>query len=361
LLRSPAVPPRLHGQLAPLLDRRVVALFVALLAGAFYFGGTSGAGYDSDLDQVWVASRALLRGVDPYSVVGPGLEADQRFPLYYPLPAVIAFLPLAVLPLALARAVFVGASAGLLAYAVSRRGWHLVPIFVSGAFATAYVTAQWSPLLAAAVFLPWLGPVFVMKPNIGAAIVAATPSRSLLAWTAGGGTLLTLISFLIDPVWLHKWLGHVQDAPHFTPPVLLPGGVLVLIALLRWRRPEARLIVALACVPHTTLAYESLPVLLAARNWKQAGLLAVLSLSTFVVQNRIAPAPGSGEDVYNAWVTASGTWIVLLVYIPATIMVLLRPNVGEPPAWAALMAQALRLLKRIAPHSPHAADSTTAP
>jgi hypothetical protein len=347
--------------MAPLLDRRVVALFVALLAGAFYFGGTSGGGYDSDLDQIWVASRALLRGVDPYSVVGPGLEADQRFPLYYPLPAVIAFLPLAMLPLGLARAVFVGASAGLLAYAVSGRGWQLAPVFVSGAFVTAYVTAQWSPLLAAAVFLPWLGPAFVMKPNIGAAILAASPSKSLLTWTAGGGAALVLVSFLIDATWPAKWFGLVQDAPHFTPPVLLPGGVLVLLALLRWRRQEARLIAALACVPHTTLAYESLPVLLAARSWKQAGVLAGLSIMTFVVQNRLAPGPGSDADVYNAWVTASGTWIVALIYIPATIMVLLRPNTGEPPAWALLIGHGMRLLQRNQPHNPHAADSTTAP
>jgi hypothetical protein len=339
----------------------VLAVSVALLAGAFYHGGSSGASYYSDLDQIWVASRALLRGIDPYTAVGVGLEADQMFPLYYPLPAVIAFLPLGLLPLALARTVFVGASAGVLAYAIFARGWQLAPIFISGAFVTALITAQWSPLLVASVFLPWLGPVLVVKPNIGAAILAASPSRALLTWTAAGGAVLMLVSLMVDPAWPTKWLGLLRDAPHFTPPLLLPGGALVLLALLRWRRPEARLLVALACVPHTTVAYESLPVLLAARNWKQAALLSVLSLITFAIQSRLRPEPGAAIGDYAAWVTTSGTWIVLLVYIPATIMVLLRPNVGEPPAWAALTTEAARRLRRNAPHSPHAADSTTAP
>ena len=55
------------------------------------------------------------------------------------------------------------------------------------------------------------------------------------------------------------------------------GGPLILLALLRWRRPEARLLVALGCIPHTTMLYEALPLFLVARRWQEGVLLAALS------------------------------------------------------------------------------------
>jgi hypothetical protein len=293
------------------LERAVVAIAVAVIFMSFFWGGSSSPGYGSDLDQVWYGSRALLRGLDPYSVVGPGLEFDKGFPLYYPLPAIIAFLPLALLPLETARFVFVGASALLLAYAVTAHGWHRLPMFLSGAYLASLAAVQWAPLLTAAFLLPWLGPVLLLKPNIGIALLLASPSRRLLAWTVLGGGSVILVSLAVDPSWPARWLTLVRSGPHFTPPVLYLGGPFVLLALLRWRRPEARLLVALACVPHTTLPYETLPLLLVARTAKETLFLAGLSFATLVLQftldSRIAATDPGALAAFTEWVSRDGS------------------------------------------------------
>jgi hypothetical protein len=331
------------------LERTLAAVAVAVVWTSFYWGASSSPDYVSDIDQVWHGTRALLRGLDPYSVIGPGREYHIGFPLYYPLPALVAFTPFALLPLQLARLVLVAISTGLLAYAVTAGGWHRLPIFVSGAFVAAAASVQWSPLLTAAFVLPWLGPALLLKPNIGLAIAATSPGRGLLLSCALGGGALLLVSLGLHPTWPGRWLTLVRNAPHFTPPVLLPGGVLVLLALLRWRRPEARLLVAMACVPHTTLTYETLPLLLIPRNWKESLLLAALSFVVLVLQAhldiRVEPGDPLYLEVFVEWVTSVGTFAVALLYLPATILVLRRPNEGDPPAWLAALRERLPVKK----------------
>jgi hypothetical protein len=318
-------------------DRLIAALGAATLSTAFFVGGASSPGYRSDLDQVWYGSRMLLSGTDPYSVIGPGLAFDYGFPLYYPLPGLVAFLPLALLPLVYARIFFVAVSAALLAYAVTKDGWHRMLIFFSGAYLASLAGVQWAPLLTAAFLLPWLAPLVLVKPNIGAALTLATPDRAFLIAAATGGTVLLGLSFLIDPGWVPRWLTGVRAAPHFRPPVLHWGGALILLNILRWKRPEARLVLAMACIPHTTLAYEALPLMLVASNWKQSLLLASLSFATLVLQfhmdNRIAATDPAALEYFAQWTGAMGPVLVALVYLPATILVLRRPNEGAPPAW----------------------------
>jgi hypothetical protein len=318
-------------------ERMAVGLALAAITGAFYWGGSSSPEYYSDLDQVWHGSRALFHGHDPYSVVGRGLDADQVFPLYYPIPALVAYLPFAALPLAVARTLFVAVSAGLLAYAITLDGWHRLPLFLSGAYLGALMTAQWSPLLTAAFLLPWLGPVLTLKPNLGLAIATSSPAPGLLSRAALGGGALLLVSLILEPQWPVRWLALIRGAPHFTPPVLLPGGFLVLLALLRWRRPEARLLVAMACVPHTTVSYETLPLMLVARSWKESLLLACLSFLTLLGQFHLSDPDllrgAEGLTAFSDFAGTIGTFLVVLVYLPATALVLRRPNKGELPGW----------------------------
>jgi hypothetical protein len=338
-------------------ERLVVSLSVAALWTAFYWGASSSPDYLADIDQLWHGARAVMQGTDPYDAVQPGGVFDIGFPLYYPLPAVLAFFPIALAPLEWARLVFVALSTGLLAYAVTFDGWHRLPIFLSGAFIAAIASVQWSPLLTAAFLLPWLGPLLLLKPNIGLAVAASSPRRALLAWALIGGGGLVILSLAADPDWPVKWLSIVRVAPHFTPPVLLPGGFLVLLALLRWRRPEARLLVALACVPHTTLTYETLPVLLVPSRWAEAFLLAALSFAAMVLQamfdSRIDPADPRVMDAFVEWVRTAGTLNVALVYLPATIMVLRRSNQGKAPAWLQLLGR-LSARVRSGSHDPAA-------
>jgi hypothetical protein len=323
-------------------ERAVVALAFAAVTGAFYWGASSAPDYISDLDQMWHAARAVLHGDDPYSVIGPGRAHQIDFPLYYPLPAVIAFIPFSLLPIELARTVFIALSAGLLAYAITYDGWHRLPVFLSGAYVHSLASAQWSPLLTAAFLIPWLGPVLLLKPNIGVVMAATSPTRGLLTWCSLGGGALVLLSLVLDPAWPGRWIELIRGAPHLTPPVLLPGGFLVFFALLRWRRPEARLLVAMACVPHTTLAYEALPVFLVPRTWKESFVLATLSIFVFALQqmlDRRAGLPAAEVlPAFTEWVTLVGTASLILIYLPATLMVLRRENEGILPAWV----QALR-------------------
>lgn len=308
-----------------------VAAVVALLTMLLHAVGTASAGYTGDLDQVWHAARAVLAGLDPYAEAGN--QAEWGFPLYYPLPAILAALPLALLPLALARTLFIGLSTFLLAYALTREGPHRLWIFMSGAFLGAVAATQWSPLMTAALLLPLLAPLLVVKPNLGLAFAAAGPGRTFyLAGLAGGGTLLA-VSFAVDPLWVGRWWQAIQVAPHINPPVLLPGGFLVLAALLRWRRWDARLLVGMACVPHTTLAYEALPLLLIARGRAQTMLLSGLSLLVLVAQfawdTRLPLDDPGALDAFASWARSVGTLSVWLLYLPATIIVLRRREEPE--------------------------------
>ena len=109
---------------------------------------------------------------------------------------------------------------------------------------------------------------------------------------------------------------------HIAAPVTRWGGPLVLLALLRWRRPEARPLVALACVPHSPLLYEAVPLFLIVRTFEEGLLLSFLTFSVSVAMQLQGPL------AYEAWMAASGQWIVWLLYVPALAMVLRRPNVA---------------------------------
>ena len=282
-------------------------------------------GIGSDLDQVWGGTRALLDGANPYTAVGPhGKYMLWGFPLYYPLPALLAFVPFAWLPLLAARACFVGVSAGLLAYGVGRHAPDQWPLFLSGGYLMAVTAAQWEPLATAAVLLPWLGWAYVAKPTVGAALWAARPRLAPVI----GGLLLVAASLIVRPSWPQDWLVNIRTSPHFHAPIQHAGGVLVLLALTRWRRPEARLLVALACVPHTTLVYEALPLFLVARNLRESLYFCVASFLVVV-------APLVFTDFLHPVtlrIHATGQLLVLLMYLPATLLVLRRANEGPVPA-----------------------------
>jgi hypothetical protein len=275
------------------------------------------AGTLGDFDLCWVAARALLERRDPYAAV---VTAGWPWPMYYPMPAVLLALPFALLPMPVARAVFAGLGSGLLVYGLSRRGWWAVWVLASGAFLHALWTVQWSPLLTAAVLLPTLGGVLAAKPNIGAALWIGYPSRI----AALGALALVALGFLLLPGWPRSWLAAVELASHLRPLVLRPGGVLLLLALARWRRPEARLLVALACVPQSGLPYETVPLFVVPRNRREMLLLGLLTHVALGVIAWIIHAESYAETLTRSW-----PWMLGLVYLPVLLVVLRRPNVRD--------------------------------
>ncbi|MFL5575753.1 MAG: hypothetical protein ACJ79S_07295, partial [Gemmatimonadaceae bacterium] len=271
--------------------------------------------------------RALLAGQDPYLVIRP--TGPFPFDAYfkYPLPAALVALPVAPFPAEVAGGVFFGSSAAVLAWALTRDGWARLPLLASGPFLSAATMVQWSPLLTAAALLPMLGLFAAAKPNLGFAAVGARPTWRALA----GAAALVVTSVAVLPRWPLAWLDVLRQGTeaHYRAPVTLPGGALILLVLLRWRRPEARLVALLACVPQIIAFYDQLLLLLVPRTFRESAVAALLSLAAFQGWLwRGGAAPGQWTGTSGAW-----PWIGTLVFLPAVVMVLRRPNVGDVPRW----------------------------
>jgi hypothetical protein len=300
-----------------------LALGVGLLAGALaglhhWLLEPENLAYD--FTWPWRAARYLLAGHDPYAAIQPTGAFPFDATLKYPLPAALVALPLAGLGPYLALAIFSGVSAGALAYAIATRSPDRWPILLSAPMIVTVLSGQWSALLAAGFLLPTWGVLYACKPTLGAALWLARPTRVSVI----GGLALLAASFLVLPGWLAGWRGAIASDPaqHYLAPVMLTGGPIALLALLRWRQPEARLVAALACVPQVLTFYNALPVLLAARTRREALAAAVLSSVGWLAWDlSLGGAPvASRHPIY------AGHWMLAFVYLPALVMVLRRPN-----------------------------------
>lgn len=280
-----------------------------------------------DFDQVWFAATALLDGRNPYSLVGPGLEFNWPWPLYYPLTAPLSILPLGFLSLEVARVVFVALPATVLAFQLSRCGWDRLIFFLSGAFLSCVKTAQWGPWIACSLFLPWLGFFMVSKPNVGLGAFAG--ARSMRDWNTTGLTALALvgISVAVQPGWPSTWLQSVETAPHFRSLVSLPGGFLLLLAALRWRQWEARLLLMLALVPQTPGPHAALLLMLLPRTRRGLLILAILSYAPLFLTT-LPSNPTFAQFTY--YIGRTTLWFV---FLPALALVMQQPNVGPAPAF----------------------------
>ena len=303
------------------------AALIGLITCAYVvFYARANPGFVSDFDQVWAGAAALWRGDNPYLAVGPGMPFHWHWPLYYPMPALVLAAPLGLLPVVAARTAFAGLSAALLAFAISRRGFERWPLFLSIPFMVNVELVQWSTLLTAVALLPSVAGIGVAKPNIGIALVAYA-NRSRTLWLmAAGGAALTGMSFLLLPNWMTFWIQNVKAAPHVSPLILLPGGPLLLAAVARWRRPEARLLVALACTPLTPTFYDPVLLYLVTRTFREAlGLTVATYVMFFVV---VFSGPIRTATEWGKIVSLASIWVV---YLPCLYMVLRRPNTSDEP------------------------------
>jgi len=296
--------------------RIVIALTVGVIAAVMVwlaYRGHSDA--VSDWDQCWLAARALLQGKSPYAAV----NADTSpWPLIYPLPAVLVSLPFALVPLPLARALFAGVNSGLLAYAVSTRWLALLP-FISGAYIWALIAVQWVPVLVAATLLPWLSVLLIVKPTTGLALGIGWPSR----WAIIGALVLLGASFAVEPGWLVHWrAGLGSKIVYHVPPIRRPFGWLLLLALLRWRRPEGRFLIASALIPQAAMPSDLLALLLIPQTFVERVIFVastqLLALHAIFVVRGVSP----GAFAENLWPAT-----LVLGYLPALVMVLRRKGV----------------------------------
>jgi hypothetical protein len=279
----------------------------------------------SDFDAIWTAARALAGDADPYAAVR---SPPWPWTLQYPLPAVVVALPFSIAPLPLARVAFMAVSVGTLAFLLTRRAWWPLLMLLSGPVLVALWSVQWSILLTAAVLLPPLGAVLAAKPTTALPLVAAYPSRAALV----GGVALTVLAFILEPGWVAGWWSALRGAPHQLG-LLRPAGVVLLLALLRWRLPEGRQVAAIALVPLSPHLYEAVPLALVARS--RGEMLALTLCGTLgLAAERIWPSTHVPDHSLSRW------WIVFCAaYLPALVIVLRRP----PRAAAAEPFVAVRL------------------
>jgi len=212
--------------------------------------------------------------------------------------------------------VFAALGYAALAYAGAGRRGGLFIALLSASAINAAVGGQWSPLLTAGAAVPWLSVFWVAKPSLGLTLAMAYPHRQAL-W---GAVALTALSFAIMPGWLGDWRSSLDARVHM-PLLLRPGGFLLLLAAIRWRRPEARLLVALAIIPGTSALYETVPLFLVPATRYEGYILAVLSFVAAGLLTWLVPV-GKLPQMMAGW------WPILLwlLYVPALLMVLRRPN-----------------------------------
>ena len=320
-----------------LKTRLAVALAVALSCIAIrIFDSIAEPGAIPDFDHVWFAAKALLDGRDTYQLIGPGREFNWPWLLYYPLTAPVSILPIAVFPLAVARAIFVAVPAGLLAFLLTRDGFGRLPFFLSGAWLMAVKTAQWGPLVICSLFIPWLGLYCVSKPNLGLGVLAGARSMRALITMLIGMAGVIVISLILRPSWPKEWLHIITEAPQPLSVMTIWGGPLLLLAVLRWRRWEARMLLLFALVPQTSGAVGTLPLLLVPRTLRSLTLLAILSYVPIYYSN----APGTGMTI-EQWTYRETLATLCVVYLPILYLVLKMPNSGPLPPSLERVAQRL--------------------
>jgi hypothetical protein len=327
LTHDPPAAPRQASPPSPGV-RLAVSAAVGLICGFYVVMlGRANPEFVSDFDQVWAGARALWEGKDPYQVVGPKREFDWRWPLYYPVPALVAVAPLGLLTVIGARAVFAGVSAALFTWAISRYNWSRWPVFLSVSFMVAVELGQWSLLFAAAFLVPAIGAIGFAKPNFGVAVAGATGELRTIMWMAVGTIALILVSQVLQPGWHETWLANLRAADHFTAPVRRPLGFLLLLAALRWRRPEARWLLALSVLPQTASFYDQMLLAVICLTSRESLIFAASTVVLFIYVGFNVPQPD-----YAAWGRLVGNATVWLCYFPVLVMVLRRPNEGPLPA-----------------------------
>jgi len=192
---------------------------------------------------------------------------------------------------------------------------------------------------------------------VGAALFFARPTW----WALAGAIVLSAIAWAAQPTWVADWRAAVAlnnarwgAQQPYRAPIIYPGGVLALACLLRWRRREARLVAALACVPQTTTQYEAVPLFLVPHTFLESWTLWVCSYAQhFLGRYFVERLPTPEEHL-----ALSGRWLAIIMYIPVTLMVLRRPNEGTIPKWLEQRVSVLPMWLRGVPADPARRVST---
>jgi hypothetical protein len=112
----------------------------------------------------------------------------------------------------------------------------------------------------------------------------------------------------------------LQDNTDLVPPVLRPFGFVLLLAALRWRLPEGRLLLAIAFIPQNTLPHELVSLALVPANLLEMGIYVAGSwIAVAVAADRMHLSNSIAE-----WTATSWPATLCAVYLPMLYLVLRR-------------------------------------
>jgi hypothetical protein len=297
----------------PTLDPRRLRISIAIgvAAGLLAYAFLNRPGLGGDYFFVWSAARSLFAGQNPYHVIAVGPENPANDVFLYPLPALLIIAPFAWLPIAASGGVFLGISSALLAYGLTRNGFHRLPLFMSAPFLMAVSLGQWSPLITAAALESNLGFVFAAKPNLGLAAWVYRPNvRALIA-----GVLIVLVSLAILPSWPLDWYHNITGRPEKFSPIRIGLGPLLILAAIRWRQSESRLLLSMAIIPQGLFFYDQLILGLIPRTFRQS---LIFALATFALLLTWFHRLGPGDYYVREAIP-----YVMAIYFVALVMLLL--------------------------------------
>lgn len=272
-----------------------------------------------DWTQIWRGSNALERGENPWLPLNaPGLPYPYRDRNGYPLPAMWLGELFNGVSFGTFSFYWVLFSVTLAGVALARQNLLLGIGLFSWPLMGAAALLQWSPLLLAAARFDLLVAFAACKPNLGLAILAYRPTIRRLAVV---GTV-AVISLALRPDWLGSWF-EAASTLHYVPPVSVwkAGGPLLLLAAFRWKSPEGRLLLALAVLPQNLMSYDQfLLFLVCLRGRETVALVCSGWLAQQVVLSQASPA----LSVLAQQQTFPEP-VVLLLYMPALVIVMLKP------------------------------------
>jgi hypothetical protein len=303
LVRGSDQPPHRRGPWTAALVGAVLTLFLLLVRNRT----------ETDFDLLWYSASHLVRGVDPY----PRWHEYWRWPLNYPLTAVLLAVPFTIMPLTLARLAWNATVGAFLGYALHGRERWRWGTFLSGAYVYATLRGQMTPLLVAAALIPSLGFLYAAKPNIGLAVFTGWPSRSAMV----GAVAMLALTLAILPRWPIEWLEAISGTtPVVLSPVRRPFGWLLLLSALRWRTPEGRLLLALALIPQNSLPHDAIVLCLVPKTAVQ---MTVYGMGTWLAA-AVTLAVGTQQPTLEAAQALVWPWLLGAVYLPMLILVLTR-------------------------------------
>jgi hypothetical protein len=302
-----------------IISRLAVATLFAVVAGSIAWRAQYVAhGNGSDHVILQRAAQVFLHGGDPYGI-NLGSQLPQlwwRF--FYPLPSIVLGFPFMWLSAEQCAVAFVLCSAWLLGFTLTTEGLDRVALITSVPFLAAAQFAQTGPLILALALIPATRSLSMLKPNIGLAIFAWRP-----AWRDVAITLaIFVVSLVFLPDWPRRWLLTIRTQPPHHAPVFIGVGAVALLAALRWRRPEARLLLAMTLIPHGLYFYDELPLFLVTRTRREVMGLSLASWFGWLAWNITSPGPR---------IVDTQQWVVVSMYLPAVLIVLRRPNDGPVP------------------------------